>query len=178
MKTLGIVLAGGQSSRFGPDKAEAIWRGRSLIHHTATELARCCDSIAIAGRSWGGLLALEDWPRSGLGPLGGVASALRYAGSHGFDEVLSVPVDCVSLPRTLRHSLLTSPSYLEVQPVIGLWPVAALSVLERILQSGGRRSLHAFARGINARSVSIDDDIPNINTPQDLADLNAANLYS
>jgi molybdopterin-guanine dinucleotide biosynthesis protein A len=51
-KILGVVLAGGLSTRFGSDKAQALWRGRSLLDHALDALA----PIARALRSAGGTI--------------------------------------------------------------------------------------------------------------------------
>ena len=38
MSRLGAVIAGGRSSRFGSDKAMALWQGRPLIDHAIDRL--------------------------------------------------------------------------------------------------------------------------------------------
>src|SRR3546814_5689149 len=67
---------------------------------------------------------LADWPQPDMGPLGGVAGALRHAASEGFDQLLTAPVDCLRLPPDLRALLEPAPAFLDTQPVIGLWPAA------------------------------------------------------
>ena len=49
MKLLGLILAGGQSSRFGSDKAAALHQGRPLINHVADALRPHVDALAVAG---------------------------------------------------------------------------------------------------------------------------------
>ncbi len=45
---IGIVLAGGRSTRFGEDdKLDAELRGRPLFHHAVLALAALCDSIIV-----------------------------------------------------------------------------------------------------------------------------------
>jgi molybdenum cofactor guanylyltransferase len=171
MRTLGIVLAGGMSHRFGSDKAEAMFDGRSLLDHTIAALRPHCDTVAIVGRSIGGEPAIEDWPEPGQGPLGGLAGALAHAADHGFAQVLSVPVDCIFLPLDIRDALEPAPAYLESQPVIGLWPVASRTHLERMLTEGDKRAVRAFADRIGARAVATRFAPPNGNTPDDLARL-------
>ena len=163
MKTLGVVLAGGRSSRFGSDKALAMLGGRSLLDHAATALRPHCDAVVIVGRG-----EVADWPRPDMGPLGGIAGALIQAADGGFDQLLTAPVDCVRLPDDLRASLEPAPAFLETQPVIGLWPVAALSDLQAMLEDGSDLAVKAFARRIGARAAQSDFVPPNVNSAADL----------
>ncbi|HMP57293.1 MAG TPA: NTP transferase domain-containing protein, partial [Novosphingobium sp.] len=47
---LGCVLAGGQSSRFGSDKALAELGGRSLLALAVDALSGWCETVVVAGR--------------------------------------------------------------------------------------------------------------------------------
>ena len=49
--TLGAVLAGGQSSRFGSDKALAVLDGQTLLTRAVATLAQWCDTVVVVGRS-------------------------------------------------------------------------------------------------------------------------------
>jgi len=60
-RVLGAVLAGGQSSRFGSNKAAATLDGRDLLHHAADRLRPHVDSIVVVGERMGGL---PDLPRA------------------------------------------------------------------------------------------------------------------
>ena len=171
MRTLGVVLAGGRSSRFGSDKAHALLGGRPLIAHALDALRPHCDAIAVVGRETHLAPSIRDWPAPDAGPLGGLAGALHHASDHGFDQVLSIPVDAALLPADLRALLDPAPACLASQPVIGLWPAAAAGAIERILLGSGSHSLRAFADQIGARLVTSATVPANINTPQDLARL-------
>ena len=164
MKTLGAVLAGGRSSRFGSDKALAMLGGRTLLDHAHAALRPQCDALFVVGRGVG----LADWPQPDMGPLGGVAGALRHAASEGFDQLLTAPVDCLRLPPDLRALLEPAPAFLDTQPVIGLWPAATLAELQAILADGRDLAVRAYARRIEARAVRSDFVPPNINSADDL----------
>lgn len=168
MKTLGAVLAGGQSRRFGSDKALAMLAGRPLLDHALTALRPHCDRLLIVGRESDVMASAPDRPAPGLGPLGGIAGALAFAAAHGFDAVLTIPVDCPRLSGELVTLLAPPPALLAAQPVIGLWPVTALTALDAQLADGGDRSVRAFAHRIGARAVAGEFDLPNINRPEDL----------
>jgi molybdopterin-guanine dinucleotide biosynthesis protein A len=163
MKTLGAVLAGGRSSRFGSDKALAMLGGRTLLDHALAALRPHCDAVIVVGRG-----EVADWPRPDMGPLGGIAGALIHAADRGFDRVLTAPVDCVRLPDDLRALLEPGPAFLETQPVIGLWPVTALNELRALLEDGSDHAVRFYARRIGARAVQSDFVPPNINSLADL----------
>ena len=165
---LGAVLAGGQSSRFGSDKALAELGGQSLLEIAIKALSCCCTKVVVVGRDAAPAPTIPDWPRPGMGPLGGIAAALDLARQDGFAEVLTVGVDSPGLPEDLLELLRPAPSYLGDQPVIGLWPAHALEAVRAILESDGRHSLRALAEAIGARTVSLGKAVPNINTTRDL----------
>ena len=166
---LGLVLAGGQSTRFGSDKALAELDGQTLLARAVATLSGWCDKVVIAGRTNGPAECIPDWPRANMGPLGGIAAGLRHARDNGFASVLSCGVDSVDLPDDLLDLLSPAPAYLENQPVIGHWNVDAASIVEALLQSEGRHSMIAFATAANARGLQSANAPANINTTADLA---------
>jgi len=169
MTMLGLVLAGGESSRFGSDKAIAELGGKSLLEHAINRLSGWCDEVAVAGRAEAPVATVGDWPRAGMGPLGGIAAGLRHAAANGHHMILSCGVDSIGLPDELPSLLDPAPAYLASQPVIGLWPVDSLDAIESILTGNGRHSMRAFAEAIGARAVRSEDKPANINTRDDLA---------
>ena len=167
---LGVVLAGGQSSRFGSDKALAELGGRSLIVQAVEMLSGWCDHVVIAGRCEGPAPCLPDWPRPEMGPLAGLAAALRFAVDEGYTAVMSIGVDSPGLPHNLPDLLGAGPACVAQQPVIGLWPAAkGARAVEAILGGTGRHSLFALAEALGARRVELAVPPPNINSPADLA---------
>lgn len=104
-----------------------------------------------------------------MGPLGGIAAALRHARARGHTEVLTCGVDSPGLPADLPALLSPAPACLAGQPVIGLWPVGATEAVEAILAGSGRHSLRALAEATGARLVTPEREPDNINTPEDLA---------
>ena len=171
MKLLGAVLAGGRSSRFGSDKAEALLHGRPLIDHAAAALGRICTAVVIVGRTAKGYECIPDRPAGGMGPLGGLAGALFHAKRHGYDLVLSCGVDSVDLPPDLVDLLTPAPAHLDSQPVIGLWPAARAPALDEFLSRHTSHAVRAFGAAVGARQVKLAANPANVNTPQDLARL-------
>lgn len=166
---LGAVLAGGQSTRFGSDKALAELGGRTLLSRAVETMEGLCDAVVVIGRETAPAPTLPDWPRAGMGPLGGIAAALHHARDAGYDAVLTCSVDSVGLEDDLLGQLGAAPAYCVDQPVIGLWPASASATVDAILESEGRHSMIAFAQAIGARAVQLDRKPANINTPADLS---------
>jgi molybdopterin-guanine dinucleotide biosynthesis protein A len=165
---LGAIIAGGKSTRFGSDKANAPLHGRMLIDHAADTLAEMTAEMVVVGRKHGSLRSIADQPRSGMGPLGGVAAALVEARAQGYSAVLTAPCDAVDLPADLLKRLFPYPAYVESMPVIGLWPAYAADDALAILESDERHSMKAFAKRISARAVKLPREPVNINTAADL----------
>ena len=165
---LGAVLAGGQSTRFGSDKALAQLGGHTLLAHAVDTLSGWCDHVVVVGRETAPAPTIPDWPHAGMGPLGGLAAALRLAADGGYGAVLSCGVDSLNLPEDLQRQLGLAPACLASQPIVGIWPADAAPVLEAILEGDGPHSMHRFASAIGARLVTLDRDPANINTPGDL----------
>ena len=171
MRLLGAILAGGGSTRFGSDKALALLDGRPLVGHVRDRLGPQVAAMVVCGRPLAGLAGLDDWPAPGLGPLGGLAAALRHAAAHGFDAVLSVPCDAPRLPADLAARLGGGGArYVEGAPVIGLWPAALAPRLATFLQTDLRRSMRGWAADAGARAIDLGP-IANVNRPDDLAAL-------
>jgi molybdopterin-guanine dinucleotide biosynthesis protein A len=168
---MGAVLAGGQSRRFGSDKALAELGGVPLIERAVVALAQWCDEVVIVGGNRPGHPALADWPTPGLGPLGGMAAALRHAGARGHAEVLTCGVDSLGLPADLPQCLSPAPAYLADQPVIGLWPASAFGTIASVLNGPKPHAMRTFAQAIGARALDLAAPPANINTPDDLAEL-------
>ena len=166
---LGVVLAGGQSTRFGSDKALAELNGHTLLNHAYDALTGFCELVVVAGRAQGPGHCIPDWPHDNMGPLGGIAAALRYARDETYESVLTCGVDSVQLPENLLELLSPAPAYVDSQPVIGHWPVGAVDAIETLLLADTKHSMLAFAGAVGATAVKIAAKPANINTPADLA---------
>ncbi len=167
---LGAVLAGGQSTRFGSDKALAVLGGHTLLSRAADLLSGWCEYVVVVGREVGPAPTLPDWPRPGMGPLAGLAAALHLARDEDYEAVLTMGVDSLNLPENLPDLLTPASSYIESQPVVGLWSAGAIQSLEGILMGDGKHSMLAFANMIDARPVKPVRKPANINSPADLAE--------
>jgi len=97
---LGLILAGGRSSRMGEDKAMLRIGNEALLERTSRILREAgAQRVAISGARAGGIADL--WPDTG--PIGGIASAMRELPDG---EWLVVPVDMPRLGPAVLAPLL------------------------------------------------------------------------
>lgn len=189
-RRLGAILAGGQSSRFGRDKAEAHLNGKRLIDHVAETLAPQVAALVVAGGPQReGLPCVPDRPSPGLGPLGGLNAALHAAKTGGFDWVLTAPCDAARLPADLAVRLAAGlaaapqPEALAAyacadgrdHPTFGLWSARLSPRLDTWLAASPppqQRAIRRWAATIGAVRVPFPSGaFANVNTPEDLAAL-------
>ena len=171
-RLLGAIIAGGQSRRFGCDKARAELDGLSLLDHVVAGLAAQTEAMVICGREVRGFTCLVDRPQPGLGPLGGLAAALHFAKLHGFDAVLTSACDTPEVPSNLAEALTGNESAVVIgQPLFGYWPAALASELDLYLATAGSLAVSDWVAWSGARRVRLPGTIANINTPADLTAL-------
>ena len=93
----GHVLAGGQSSRMGREKALLELGGKPLIEHAVRKLRRVCGDVAILSSNPALARYAPPVPdlHAGCGPMGGMEAALSHT-AHQWN--LFLPVDVPFLP--------------------------------------------------------------------------------
>lgn len=178
------ITAGGQSRRFGQDKALALWRGQTLLAHVAAGLAGAHPRLLIAPP---GKYALPGWEtlgdlRPGEGPLAGLETALTHAPAGwvalaGVDHPALTPAYWHALAQALTPGALSVQAVApdgSAQPLGALYHTALLPRVTALLDAGERR-LHLAAppgmpgtvlvRGLSAGYFQ------NVNRPADLAAL-------
>jgi molybdopterin-guanine dinucleotide biosynthesis protein A len=97
---LGLILAGGRSSRMGEDQAMLCIGNETLLERTARILREAgATRVAVSGTREDGIADL--WPDTG--PIGGIASAMRELPDG---EWLVVPVDMPRLGPAVLAPLL------------------------------------------------------------------------
>ena len=193
----GYILCGGQSRRFGSDKARQLIDDHPLITHVARQLDPACGNVwAIADRPDKyqdlGLSTLADL-RPGQGPLGGLHTALAHAAERGTspwivlascDQTRIEPV-WLSLFRELladqpqaRAVLFRETSAFRKSPYLwhpfpGMYHIDLLPRVNAQLERG-ERALQAFLASLRDLLVAVPlpadwPAIPQINTPVELA---------
>jgi molybdopterin-guanine dinucleotide biosynthesis protein A len=197
---VGILLAGGKSSRMGGgDKCMRPLGGRPILAHVIERLKPQVSDMIINANGELGRFArfrrpvVEDSIAGYAGPLAGVLAGLEWIRRNRPDSEYGVTVatDTPFFPTDLvqrflatqgdRPALVVARSAAGVHPVIGLWPVALADDIEDWL----KRGLHKVG-GFTGRHRAIEVAFPpvtiggaeidpffNINRPEDLAEAEA-----
>jgi molybdopterin-guanine dinucleotide biosynthesis protein A len=185
---LGVVIAGGRSTRFGGEKAAAGLAGRPLLLWAALRLARSCSRVAINARPGTeaealaraeGLAVLHDAVSDPAGPLSGVKAGLEWAQALGARAIAVSPCDVPLLPEDLFERLIhtagagaamaeTSEGH---QPQCAVWPVSVLPKLAAALANGRHPPTWMMLDSIGATRVRfpVPEAFANLNTRADLA---------
>jgi molybdopterin-guanine dinucleotide biosynthesis protein A len=178
---LGAVLAGGESRRFGEDKASALLAGKPLVTRAAEALARVFDDVVIVSSRD---LVETRWARvpdehPGHGPLAGIEAALLRATATGragaFVLACDLPlVDEVTVRSILRGlgDRLAAAASLDgnrLQPLCAAYRVECLPVVVDAIASG-RLAAHEMFTAVGGVHVALPGDrFLNVNTPWDHA---------
>jgi molybdenum cofactor guanylyltransferase len=184
MIIVAAILAGGQSSRFGADKALFSLKGEPMIAHVALAMRACAREIAIVGHEEAarqlGVAALTDPADSVPGPLAGVLAALRWARARGADWLATAPCDAPLIPGDLCARLVAAAESAGASAAFaasqsGLHPLCAAwrPALAEPLAAFFARGVHPPVRDLAPEAVRVlfDDEAAfiNVNTPADLA---------
>lgn len=192
---LGIVLAGGQSRRMGgPDKALLSIDGRTLLANALDRLGPQVDVLAVsASRAYEdaeirSVPVIPDSMPGYEGPLVGLASAMQWAldDDRDFQWLACMAVDTPLFPDVFvarlqeithektRAAVATSGG--RRHPTCGLFHMSLLPALQEFLVQGHRK-MGQWLDEVDAISVPFDgrsgDPFANVNTPDDLAALEA-----
>jgi molybdenum cofactor guanylyltransferase len=179
---IGVVLAGGASSRFGGrPKGMLEIDGRAMALRVADVLAPLCTRIVIEARAGAGYetlgLPLVHAAHEGKGPLAGIVGGLGLASAD--ERVVFAPCDMPLLDRGIFQALTqaaegTSGAYSET--VDGFEPLVAVlgarmreAMLGALAQDELPRT-HAVLDAAGAARVFFEDRraFINVNTPADL----------
>jgi molybdenum cofactor guanylyltransferase len=176
------ILAGGKSSRFGSDKARALVAGKPLILRVAENLKAVASSISViadvaAKYSDLGFETIAD-DVGGLGPLGGLKTALRH---RGVGWLFLTSCDVVSFNpqwiELLQRGAATGSSAAAFktemwQPLPALYHSSIGALVERHI-AADTRALWKLLDAANAVAVPAPRDwaqFRQVNTQQELTD--------
>ena len=193
-ETLGVVLAGGLSSRMkGREKTLIALGGKPLIAHVIERLVPQVGALVInangdPGRFGGfGAPVIADSFGERHGPLAGVLAGLDHAAREGFSQIVTAAGDTPYFPRDLAATLARGADQAGVpialaatrvpgrgisrHPTFGFWPVRLADDLRRQLENGVRKVV-VWADAHGATTIEFDAGPPdpffNVNTPEDL----------
>ncbi|MBT8396516.1 MAG: molybdenum cofactor guanylyltransferase [Gemmatimonadetes bacterium] len=168
---LGVVLAGGGSRRFGTEKSlfplsgqpMAAWVLDALRPWTSGQVLIA--SSPLAAKTLGVPSRSDLTP--GLGPLGGLQTALEWAGEMGHERVMALACDLPMVTPELIGRILDewphgvhaivpeSPGPLGYEPLCAGYEVAGLPLLEAAIRAGGR-SMESGLEALGALRVPRD----------------------
>ena len=192
----GVILAGGESRRYGSPKALAEVDGRRIIDRVIEGMGAVVDNLLIMANE-PDLFADVNLPtmpdrRPGLGALGGLHAALLAAQAAGRPGVLTIACDMPFPPTALLRRLRDecfgasgsqvpdvvvpeSRGRRGMEPLLGAYRVSCIPAIEKSLDEGDRRMV-GFHEEILLRRVPLADveglcdpetAFLNVNTPED-----------
>ncbi|HSY13067.1 MAG TPA: molybdenum cofactor guanylyltransferase [Verrucomicrobiae bacterium] len=184
-----FVLAGGQSTRMGSDKAQLAIGGKTLLDRALATTGAATRRVRIVGsrERYGGFGEVIEDIYPGCGPLGGIHAALN-ATDTDLNVVLSVdmPLMTADFLRWLLVQANSAPELIVVPDAAGgLQPLCAVyhrevrEAAEQALQNGNYKIGLLFSqvstRLISEREIvaggSSPDIFQNINTPEEYESL-------
>lgn len=157
----GILLAGGQSRRFGSPKGDVVFEGETLRERAWRLLGEACEERLLVGP--GGL----DDP--GTGPVAAIAAGLRAA---KYEVAVAIPVD---MPLLTAEALRTLAAACRVAAVAQAGPMPC-AVARRALPAfeSGERRLRSVLAGLDTAQIELDGRLlANVNTPDEVDRLGA-----
>jgi molybdenum cofactor guanylyltransferase len=183
MQITGFILAGGQSSRMGTDKAMLQIDGKTLMERAIEICKPICHEILISSNNPKhgnfGFTVVSDEIKN-CGPMGGVYSCLNKSET---DWNLMLSVDSVFVPNDFIKFLISKTGVVDAvvpihkngkEPLIALYHKNCLTVIQEKLDLKDYK-LHHLLDSLHTRFVDVDAWIKkypeifrNFNRPEDL----------
>ena len=188
---LAVVLAGGQSKRFGEDKNQAKLGNLTLLEHVLAKVTKKFEKILIVSnqnlniKTLNSITIVPDCIQGNLGPLVGVLTAMKWIKKNNkqYQWIATFPSDTPFFDTSiiekyesrinLNESLLYFVRSIQKRHnIFGLWSVKLMDILENDLINNNFRKVEEWADkiGVETINVNIDkfDPFFNINTKTDL----------
>ncbi len=187
---LAVVLAGGESKRFGTDKSQVKLGDKILINYILTEIIDLYKDILIVANEpikflISDKISLTSDVKKGCGPLGGVFSAMKWVRDNRKDYkwISTFPIDSPFFKKEHlikfynqinldKSSLFFMKSKNTRHNIFGLWSLELYEKLEFALNEGNRK-VEIWANDIGVKTIDFGyennkDPFFNINTKEDL----------
>ena len=187
---LGIILAGGKSSRFGEDKSTAKLGNKTLLDHTINKIKKEFTEILVISNKKkfnfknNKIHVVEDCIEGQLGPLVGILTAMKWVkkNNKNYKWIASFPCDTpffdmkfiselkIKIKETSKKLIFLN-SDKKRHNIFGLWSVDLIETLEEDIKNGLRK-VEIWADKIGYENININtkefDMFLNINTKEDL----------
>ena len=190
---LGVILAGGKSSRFGSNKADAHLGDKTLLEHTISKLENFFLEVLIVSNKESikinkkNVFLVKDFIKGQLGPLIGILSAMKWIEQNNkkYKWIATFPCDTPffddSIIEKLKncsisndHLLFFLNSRKKRHNIFGLWSLKLIDILEEDIRSNNFRKVELWADKIGVQKIEVNtegfDKFLNINTLGDLED--------
>jgi molybdenum cofactor guanylyltransferase len=187
---LGVVLAGGQSKRFGQDKSQVQLGNKILIDYILSEILDEFNEILIISNNDIKFLnskkvtKIQDYKKD-LGPLGGVLTSMKWIKENNkeYKWISTFPSDTPFFKKKNLHDFIKNikdkdsklffiKSNDKRHNIFGLWSVELLGRLEDDVINKGERKVEVWANNIGVKTINMEfknnDPFFNINTKEDL----------
>jgi len=187
---LGVVLAGGQSKRFGEDKSQVRLGDKILIDFILSEIIDVFNEILIISNNDIKFLnskkvtKIEDYKKD-LGPLGGVLTAMKWIkeNNKNYKWISTFPSDTPFFKKKNLNDFIKNINYKDSKlffiksndkrhNIFGLWSVELLGRLEDDVMKKGERKVEVWANNVGVKTINMEfknnDPFFNINTKEDL----------
>ena len=187
---LGVILAGGRSSRFGSNKSLSKLANSKLIEHIINKIDIYFSEILLISNDNNlkienqKIKIIEDYIKGYLGPLAGVLSAIKYANSfkNKYKWIITFPCDTPFFDKLIIEKMIEKTIsakekiYLvkdknQRHNIFGLWNTSLEKILENDLNNNFRKvDLWTDKIGCNfiEKDIQNENEFLNINTKEDL----------
>ena len=186
---LGIILAGGKSSRFGEDKSIAKLGDKTLLDHTINKIEKEFTEILVISNNKefnfknNKIHVVEDCIEGQLGPLVGILTAMKWViiNKKNYKWIASFPCDTpffdIKLISELKikvretsKKLIFLNSNKKRHNIFGLWSMDLIEILEKDIKNSFRK-VELWADKIGYENININeekfDKFLNINTEKE-----------
>ena len=188
-KILGVILAGGKSSRFGSNKSLSNLKNFKLIEHVIQKLNKKFDEILIVSNDSKLIIEnkkiniIKDCIEGYLGPLAGVLSAIKYANnSKKYQWIMTFPCDTpffdeiiidqmIEKTTNSKEKIIFIKDKKQRHNIFGTWSTSLEKILEEDLANSYRKvDLWADKIGCSfiEKDLKNENEFLNINTKEDL----------
>ena len=188
---LAVVLAGGQSKRFGEDKNQAKLGNLTLLEHVLAKVTKKFEKILIISnqnlnlKMLNSITIIPDCIQGNLGPLVGVLTAMKWIKKNNkqYQWIATFPSDTpffdTSIIEKYKNRINLNESLLyfarsnqKRHNIFGLWSVKLMDTLENDLINNNFRKVEKWADKIGVKTINVKidkfDPFFNINTKTDL----------
>ena len=186
---LGVILAGGKSSRFGSNKSLSNLSNSKLIEHVINKINKYFLEILIVSNDSKlifndpNIKIIKDCKEGYLGPLIGVLSAMKYANqSNKYNWLITFPCDTPFFDQTIIEKMIQKTSSKKEKiflikekeqrhNIFGAWSTSLEKILEKDLNNNFRKvDLWADKIGCSyiEKDIKKENEFLNINTKEDL----------